>query len=189
MQISAEQRILRLRPNTYRPGRWLRMRDRSRPRDGRPANGTYGDRVEAHVDPAVARVRFGRFVDRALASARAGGMTDREIQRQSGVATSTFHRWKNAEGRTLPSIGKVRAFCEATGASFQDAMRALGMTDDAAPTPTPEPPLPREIQTIMRKLADPTTPGVERDFILMTLQMLAARRTASSSDDRGAEAS
>jgi hypothetical protein len=170
-----------LRPNTYRPRGRLRLRDRLRPRDNRPTNGTYCDGVATPVDPSVARARFAQFVARALDNARAGGMTDREIQRQSGVATSTFHRWRHAQGRGLPELPKVRAFCAATGASVEEAMRVLGMTDEA-PIATPKPPLPREVRVILRKLADPTTPETEREFIRMTLQMLAERRTPPRSN-------
>lgn len=130
----------------------------------------------------MARARFAVFVERALEGARARGMTDREIQRVSGVATSTFHRWRQRQGRGLPELTKVRAFCAATGASIDEAMRVLGMTDDE-PQPTPEPPLPREVRVILRKLADPNTPEIDRQFIRMTLQMLAERaRTPRSSD-------
>lgn len=134
------------------------------------------------LDPAVARARFAVFVERALEGARLRGMTDREIQRVSGVATSTFHRWRQQQGRGLPELPKVRAFCEATGASVEEAMRVLGMTD-AEPEPTPEPPLPRDVRIILRKLADPNTSDADRQFIRMTLQMLAERaRTTRSSD-------
>lgn len=128
----------------------------------------------AGLDPAVARARFAVFVERALKDARARGMTDREIQRVSGVATSTFHRWRKRQGRGLPELPKVRAFCEATGASIEEAMRVLGMTD-ADPEPTPEAPLPRDVRTIMRRLADPNTPEIDKQFIRLSLRMLAAR--------------
>jgi hypothetical protein len=134
------------------------------------------------IDPAVARARFAVFVDRALESARLAGMTDREIQRVSGVATSTFHRWRQQQGRGLPELPKVRAFCEATGASIDEAMRVLGMTD-SAPEPTPEPPLPRDVRIIMRRLADPNTPEREKDFIRQSLAMLAERAATDARRD------
>jgi hypothetical protein len=151
------------------------MRDQNRPRDNRPANGTYRDRVAGSpLTPEVARARFSAWVERALEGARAQGLTDREIQRISGVSTSTFHRWRLAGIKGLPKMPQVRAFAAATGARVEDAMKALGMTD-ADPEPTPEPPLPRDVVTIMRRLSDPNTPESEREFIRMTLQMLAER--------------
>lgn len=152
----------------------MRVRDRSRPRDNRPANATYGDTVAAQISPDVARARFARFVERALVQARNNGLTDREIQRRSGVATSTFHRWRTQEGKSLPKLPQVRAFCEATGASLDEAMRALGMTEEA-PQATPELPLPDDVRIILRKLADPNVSEDEKAPIRMVLQMLAAR--------------
>lgn len=130
--------------------------------------------MAAPLDPAVARARFGMFVDRALKSARDRGMTDKKIYEASGVASSTFHRWRLGQGQELPQISKVRAFCAAVGASVDDAMKALGMTD-AEPEPTPEPPLPRDVRIIMRQLADPNVPEEYKTWIRMTLQMLASR--------------
>lgn len=128
---------------------------------------------EPGPDPAVARARFGMFVDRALKSARARGMTDKMIYEASGVASSTFHRWRLGQGQELPQISKVRAFCEATNASLDEAMRALGMTDEAR-KPTPEPPLPHDVRLIMRQLADPNVPEEYKTQIRLILQMLAA---------------
>jgi transcriptional regulator with XRE-family HTH domain len=133
--------------------------------------------VAPPVDPTVARARFAIFVDRALRIAREAGMSDREVQRVSGVATSTFHRWRNQETKSLPRLAQVRAFCEATGANVAEAMAALGMSDNG-PSSAPEPPLPREIRIIMRRLEDPHTSEVEKDFIRQSLQMLAGRIAA-----------
>jgi transcriptional regulator with XRE-family HTH domain len=133
--------------------------------------------VASPLDPAVARARFAVFVTRALEQARANGMTDTKITDVSGVGSSTFHRWRRGEGRDLPQIDRVRRFCAAVGASIDDAMAALGMTD-AGPVATPEPPLPREIRIIMRRLTDPNTSEVEKDFIRKSLQMLAGRVAA-----------
>lgn len=110
-------------------------------------------------------------------------MTDREIARTSGVATSTIHRWRRGEGgRELPELARVRAFCLAVDASIDDAMRALGIADDARAKPTPEPPLPREVVTILRRLADPNVPEIQKQLIRMTLQMLAEQADASRAE-------
>lgn len=144
--------------------------------------------MAASVDPAVARARFAVFVDRTLENARANGMTDRKIARVSKVATSTFHRWRAGEGTALPKLDRVRAFCEATGASVDDAMKALGMTD-AAPEPTPELPMPRDIVTILRRLADPNASEQEKDFFRESLAMLAARAATGTRRDERRNAS
>lgn len=133
------------------------------------------------ISAATGRARFATFVKRALEDARARGMTDREIARQSGVATSTFHRWRLAEGRGLPELDRVRAFCLAVGASVDDAMRALGVSD-SRPEATPEPPLPRDVIIILRRLADPNVPEVQKQLIRMTLQMLADQADVSRAE-------
>lgn len=185
MQRYAEERIKRMRAiGRLRPLR-LHVRDRSRPWDNRPVNGTYGDRVE--LDPAVARARFGNFVDRALRDARARGMSDRKIALASGVATSTFHRWRQAQGRGLPELDKVRAFCDALGISVDDAMQALGMTD-AAPEPTPEVPMPEDVRKILRTLADPNASEETKQFLRMSLNLLAGRAADSRTTERPEQA-
>lgn len=166
----------------HRPPRRLHGRERLRPRDNRPENGTYRDAVAASIDPAVTRARFSAFVERTLEAARARGMTDRGIARESKVAASTFHRWRNGRWSEPPQLDKVRAFCAATGASLDEALAALGMTEKA-PAATPEPPLPRDVRIILRRLADPNTPESEREFIRMSLQMLAGRAAASERSD------
>jgi transcriptional regulator with XRE-family HTH domain len=178
MQASAIRRSTRHKPSLFDGPRRVHARDHSRPRDNRPKNGTYRDTVATPLDPAVARARFAVFITRALEQARANGMTDSKIQEVSGVGTSTFHRWRRGSGRDLPQIDRVRRFCAAVGASIDDALAALGMTD-AAPMATPEPPLPREIRIIMRRLTDPNVAEVEKDFIRRSLQMLAGQVSAS----------
>lgn len=136
----------------------------------------------APVDPAVARARYAAFVDRSMRIARENGLSDRKVAALSGLSTATLHRWRNAQGKELPEIEKVRTFCEAVGASLDDAMAALGLTGDG-PTPTPEPPLPREVQVILRRLNDPNTPEIERQFIRQSLEMLADRAAANARRD------
>lgn len=124
------------------------------------------------------------FVDRALRDARARGLTDREIARQSKVATSTFHRWRQSEGRGLPELDRVRAFCDAVGASVEDAMQALGMTDAPA-EPTPELPMPEDVRKILRALANPHESEETKQFLRMSLSLLAGRAVESRTEDRG----
>lgn len=139
----------------------------------------------ARLDPAVARARFAVFVDRALRDARARGLTDREIARRSKVATSTFHRWRQADGRGLPELDRVRAFCDAVDARLEDAMQALGMTDNA-PEPTPELPMPEDVRKILRVLADPNESEETKQFLRMSLQLLAGRASEPRSTGREA---
>ncbi|WP_143232261.1 XRE family transcriptional regulator [Actinoplanes regularis] len=127
----------------------------------------------ADLDPAVALARWAEFVNRALRSVRPA-LSDRKIYELSGISTSTLSRWRNAKGTQLPEIDRVKVFCRVVGASLTEAMAVLGMTDDD-PQATPEAPLPPDVQIILRKLADPSTPEADRDFIRQSLEMLADR--------------
>jgi transcriptional regulator with XRE-family HTH domain len=123
---------------------------------------------------ALIRVRFSHFVERALASARARGMTDKDIESATGVRSSTFHRWRRGEVQTVPGIDKVMAFCHGTGADVNEAMTALGLTGQRDAT-EPEPILDPDLRLILRQLADPNVSESEKVFIRESLAMLAAR--------------
>jgi transcriptional regulator with XRE-family HTH domain len=118
---------------------------------------------------AVDRVRFARFVDRALTSARERGLTDSQIEAATGIRASTFHRWR--AGKTAPTVDTVRRFCAGLGVSPREALAALGVTDrDAAP---PEPITDPDILALLRKLQDPNTNDETKTYIRTTLRMLA----------------
>lgn len=84
----------RLTKRMVRRRKWSRGWDHFRPRDSRPTNGTYRDRVAASAD--VNRARFARFVARVLVDAHERGMSDDDIAAATGVGSSTFHRWQKA---------------------------------------------------------------------------------------------
>lgn len=179
MHGSAEARIVRLRPRTSQRRPWHRCRAR----DSRATNGTYRGVVDSPLPPAVARARFAQFVERALHAARDRGMTDADIQRATGVGQSTFHRWRRGAGKGLPELERVRAFCRGVGVSIDEAMAALGVRlgRDAA---EPEPPMPPEIRTILRRLADPAVPDQHKIVIREMLIMIADRLDAVGRNTR-----
>ena len=125
--------------------------------------------------PSVARARFAKFVARTLESARRRGMTDKDIAAATGIGASTFHRWRRGEGRELPEIEKVVAFCEGLGVSPAGALAALGLNPAVRDNPEPEPPMPPEVRRVMRLLADPNVPDKDKVFLQETLRMLADR--------------
>lgn len=126
------------------------------------------------MSPDLIRTRWAHFVQRTLDAARVRGMTDRDIEKATGIMSSTFHRWRRGEVRTTPDITKVRAFCDGLGASMDEAMRVLGMTGQRL-NPAPEPVIPPEVRTLLRKLADPNTSETDKLFIQESLRMLADR--------------
>lgn len=146
----------------------------------RPPTRPYGQPV---ADELV-RARWSRFVTRALKSARSRGFTNREIHAATGINPTTFHRWARGDIRSTPDIAKVRAFCTGLGLNLDEALTALGMTGQRD-TPEPEPPMPPEVRTLLRRLADPNVSATDKVFIQESLRMLAdrlerqARREAS----------
>lgn len=172
MQRYAVRAADRLKERTRRAQRW----EHSRPRDNRPQNRPHHESVSASPAPShdVSRARFAAFVARSLDAARRRGMTDKDIHRATGVPPSTFHRWQKGSFATAPDLDKVRAFCAGLGISPAGALAALGLAPQRD-EPAPEPPLPPEVRTILRKLADPNVSEFDKQFMRETLHMLAER--------------
>lgn len=136
------------------------------------------------VSRDVARARFAAYVKRALRDARARGMTDPDIAKVTGVQPSTFHRWQRGEGSQLPTITKVRAFCEGLDVPLRPALIALGIDDSREPTP--EPPLDPDLRRLARILGDPSVAEAEKQAIRHTVRMLA--RATRITQDEAADA-
>lgn len=136
------------------------------------------------ISDDLVRVRFARFVERSLTSARYRGMTDKDIEAATGVKSSTFHRWRRGEVKSTPDLGKVRAFCAGIGVEIEEALTALGVTGERT-NPEPEPAMDPDMKLIMRRLVDPHTPAAEKIFIKESLRMLAERAARQRRDDTG----
>lgn len=136
------------------------------------------------ASPNVNRARFARFVARTLASARDRGMTDKDIHAATGIPPSTFHRWQKGQLATAPDLDKVKRFCEGLGVSVSAAMTALGLAP-GRDTTEPEPPLPPEVRTILRKLADPNVSDSDKLVIRELLKLLAERARRSGEPREG----
>jgi len=103
-------------------------------------------------------------------------MTDVEIQTTTGISFGTFHRWSRGDiGPTGPQPAKVRQFYDRLGRSHTPAFNALGWTDHDRIDPDPEPELPPDVRTILRKLRDPNVPDSEKTYLFESLKDLAAR--------------
>lgn len=144
------------------------------------------------VSTDVARARFGVWVQRTLEAARDRGLTDRQIAKVTTVGTSTFHRWRTGDWKELPEVKRIEAFAAGLQVDVDPAWRALGIGGASMPSTTPEPPLPPEVRTIMRALADPNVPAAQKAVIREMLSMLAERaesvsprrtRTAAATDE------
>lgn len=128
-----------------------------------PLNWPYG----ASMPSAVDRVRFSRFVERALSQARSRGMTDPHIEAATGVRASTFHRWRR--GEVAPTVDKVRQFCAGLAIPANEALAAMGVHQERV---EPEPVMDPDVLALLRKLEDPRVNAETKAFIRSTLQYL-----------------
>lgn len=117
----------------------------------------------------VDRVRFARFVERALRTAKERGMSAAQIQQATGIQLSTIHRWRR--GEAAPTVDKVRQFCAGLAIPTTEALGALGVGPREA---TPEAPMDPDVELLLRKLADPNTNEDTKAYIRQTLRLLAA---------------
>ncbi|GAA3750411.1 hypothetical protein [Micromonospora maritima] len=69
--------------------------------------------------------RWAAFVRRAVENAKTDEITSITQIVQGHIGRSTVFRWQNGEWDDYPEIGKVRAFCRATGADLDEAMATL----------------------------------------------------------------
>lgn len=136
-----------------------------------PDPSTYLARVA--VDRDVARANFALFIGTALNAARARGMNDAAIEKATGLAASTFYRWRRGDwGREWPKLQQVIDFCKGLGIPEEDAFAALGLRGERAPA-APEP-LDPDMVRVLRALADPNVSKVEKDAIRLMMRRLAA---------------
>lgn len=118
---------------------------------------------------AADRIRFARFIARALDDARARGMTDTQITKATGISGTTYYRWRN--GQTAPTVDKVKQFCAGLGIPAREALAALGAAERT--TDAPEPIVDPDILALLRKLQDPNTNDETKTYIRATLKLLA----------------
>src|SRR5688572_27063516 len=112
---------------TFMPLRYARnttplVRDRRvcRARHDRPRLGMVSDPAaylrRVAVDREVARATFAQFIRTALDGARARGLNDAAREAATGLAASTWYRWRKGEwGREWPKIQQVIDFCKGLG--------------------------------------------------------------------------
>lgn len=136
-----------------------------------PYGDTYRERVA--VDRDVARANFAQFVRSAVDAARERGMNDAAIEQATGLAASTWYRWRRGEwGREWPKLQQVIDFCRGLGIPEEDAFAALGLRGERTPAaPTPLDP---DVLRVLRALADPNVPKAEKDAIRLMMRRLAA---------------
>jgi hypothetical protein len=130
------------------------------------------------VSLSVRRVRFARFVDRAIREAQARGMSTADIIKATTVGSATFYRWRKGEWRGDPQQAQVRAFCRGLGLSLDEAYRALDWQTNDRPAGLPEPIEHPGLRELARRLADPSTPPEDRAMIEEWVRLMNARLNA-----------
>lgn len=135
------------------------------------------------VDRELARVNFARFVQTALDAARARGLTDLAVASATGVGTSTFHRWRRGDwGQEWPKLQQVIDFCRGLSIPEEDAFAALGLRGER--TPAAPAPLDPDVLRLLRALADPNVPKVDKDAIRHLLRSLAIQASVAPANPK-----
>lgn len=125
---------------------------------------------------ATRRENFARFVKRAMEHVRVTrGWTVAQVLKETGIGRTTLYRWINGEWTEAPSASQVEAFCDGLGFPVADAFGILWPGKHGRAKATPPPPIDPDLELLMRKLADPSVPEMEKYFIRETLRQLAAR--------------
>ena len=120
---------------------------------------------------------FAAFVRKALEDARTvRAWTGSEVARRTGVSRQTIHRWRQGDWSTDPEPERVVAFCEGLGINVTIAFGILGWDRSAsARPPAAPPPMDPDIEALLRRLMDPSTPEAEKYHIRETVRYLAYR--------------
>lgn len=151
-----------------------RKRNSAHARNKRPIGGTYSLRMPPSL--AARREGFSRFVKRAMEHVRVTkGWTVAQVLKETGIGRTTLYRWINGDWIEAPSASQIEAFCDGLGFPVSEAFEILWPGKHGRPKATPPPPMDPDLELLMRKLADPNVPDMEKFFIQETLRQLAAR--------------
>lgn len=127
------------------------------------------------VSLQVRRVRFSRFVDRAIRGAQARGMNTADIIKTTKVGSSTFYRWRRGDWSEDPERAAVTNFCAGLGLDLDEAYRALDWHTDERPATEPAPLNNPRLQELAHLLADPRTTPEDRAMIEEMIRVWVAR--------------
>lgn len=148
------------------------------------ADGTYG--VDVAISRDLARVNFGKWVIRVLASARRRGLSDAQIKDATGVGPSTFHRWRRGDwgsGKGWPQLDAVIAFAEGLGEAPEDAFDALGVSGRRVSS-DPDAPIDPDIWRLNQRLNSTRVPAPEKSVIREMLAFLIQRPLPELDEDQ-----
>jgi hypothetical protein len=118
------------------------------------------------------RAAFGRFVRKALEDAKDRRITIAEIERRTGVGSTTFYRWRDGDWSKDPRPSQVDAFCEGLDIPTKAAYRALGWGADGKPSAEGAESFDPELRAIQRKLMDPGVSDATKESIRNMLRLI-----------------
>lgn len=124
----------------------------------------------------VRAAKFGRWVARALADAKARGMTIPDIERATKVGKSTIYRWRDGDWTKDPRPSQVKAFCEGLGIPYEIPYRLLGWSEEGPAQPEEPIELEPDMREVARRLRDPAVSEQEKLEIRAMIRYLARRR-------------
>lgn len=128
------------------------------------------------VSLEVRRDRFASFWRAELERAEGLGMTVPKIAKAAGIGSNTIYRWRDGGWPGMPKPDQIVAVCDILDIDPQIPMGILWPGKRTrAQTPQPRE-LPREVESLLRKLEDPEVPETEKYLIQETLRSLAARQ-------------
>lgn len=174
--MSVHGRIVCRTPVTYR-----RDRGWSRSREPEPQKREYRLTV---VSLQVRKMRFGRFVERAIREAQARGMSTEQIEATTQVGSTTYYRWRDGIWKRDPQREQVKRFCLGLGLSLDEAYRALDWQTDDRPAAEPQPFSNPILQEAARLLSDPKVPPHEKAMVEEMIRVLNARMKLAQRDER-----
>ncbi|MEU7677906.1 helix-turn-helix transcriptional regulator [Micromonospora taraxaci] len=118
------------------------------------------------------RAAFGRFVRQALEDAKDRKISIKEIERRTGVGSTTFYRWRDGDWTKDPRPTQVDAFCDGLDIPAKAAYRALGWGADGKPAGEPDAVFDPELRAIQRKLMDPNVSPTAKESIRNMLRLI-----------------
>lgn len=151
------------------------VRGSSRRTRERPEFGTYG----GSMLPQEARRRaFGRFVREALRDAKSRGMTVTDVEKATGVGSSTFYRWRDGDWSKDPRTSQVIGFCTGLDIPQSAAFKALGWAGGDRQDTAPEPLVDPDLRLIQRRLVDPNVSDDQKSAIRSMLRLIAGQSSS-----------
>lgn len=99
-------------------------------------------------------------------------MSGAELSRRLKVDRATIWRWET--GKQKPdSLPLVQAFADLFGLALDDVLAAAGLRPAGAESPPQQPPLDPDLEMLLQKLSDPHVDDATKDYIRLTLRVLA----------------